>query len=172
VMTFSGKQSLKLPLEGDYSKVFRAIHKLDSNGTRSTTRLWDAVVKAAEQFGAPRDPSRRHVIFLAFSTEDKSSTQTIDTVRAALASREISLSATAIPTVQRGLPFPRLVPSPTHTPAPQRPTVLDEKAPVDQGKLVPEAALSSVEALAMETGGLLLKNEWNFAKFTEHARSK
>src|SRR6185436_20542255 len=53
VMTFSGKQSLKLPLEGNYSKTFRAINKLDSNGLQSTTRLWDAVVKATEQFGAP-----------------------------------------------------------------------------------------------------------------------
>jgi len=84
VMMFSSKQSLKLALEGDYGKEFRASHQLDSKGTRSTTRLWDAVVKATELFDGPRDPSRRRVLFLVFSAEDKSSGQTIDTVRAAL----------------------------------------------------------------------------------------
>jgi len=171
VMTFSSGQSLKLALDGDYGKEFRAIRKLDSKGTRSTTRLWDAVVKATELFDGPRDPSRHRVMFLVFSAEDKSSGQTIDTVRAALGSLEASFSAAAIPNVQVSA-IPRLVLSPTHTPAPQSPAVLGERVPVDQGKVLPDAALRSVEALAMETGGLVLKNEWDFSKLAEHARSR
>jgi len=171
VMTFSGGQSLKLALDGDYGKEFRAIHKLDSKGTRSTTRLWDAAVKATELFDGPRDPSRRRVMFLVFSAEDTSSGQTVDTVRAALGSREVSLSAAAIPNVQVSA-IPRLVPSPTHTPAPQSPTVLGERVPVDQGKVLPDTTLRSIEALALETNGLVQKNEWDFSKLAEHARSR
>ena len=171
VMTFSNNQSLKLALEGDYSKGFRAIHKLDSKGTLSTTRLWDAVVKAAELFDGPRDPSRRRVIFLAFSAEDKSSVQTLETVRAVLGRSEASLSAASI---WRSAPvslIPRISQVPNRTPAPQSPDVLSEEVPVSQGSAL-NASLGSVERLVMETGGLLQKNEWDFTKFAGQARSR
>jgi hypothetical protein len=110
-------------------------------------------------------------MFLIFSAEDKSSAQTVDTVRAALSRIQVSLSAAAIPNVQVSA-IPRLVPSPTHTPAPQSPAVLGERVPVDQDKVLPDATLRSVEALALETNGLVLKNEWDFSKLAEHARSR
>jgi len=170
VMTFSNKQSLKLPLEGDFGKQFRAVHKLDSKGALSTTRLWDAVAKATELFDGPRDPSRRRVIFLAFSAEDKASVQTLDTVRAALGRSEAALSAA---TIWRSAPasrIPRISQVPNRTPAPRTPDVLGENTPVSQGSAL-NASLVSVEGLVMETGGLLQKNEWNFTKLAEYARN-
>ena len=100
------------------------------------------------------------------------STQTVNTVRAALSGREASLSVAAIPNVQTALSIPRILPAPTRAPAPRTPDILGEHVSVDQGTVLPDRALRSVEALAMETGGLVLKNEWDLSKLVEHARGR
>jgi hypothetical protein len=171
-MTFADKQSLKLAFEADPAKIDHAVSNLDARGTRSTTRLWDAVVKAAELFGGPRDPSRRRALILVFSAEDKSSKQTAAGIRAALRGSEASLSAVTVSSGQLVSAIPRISQAPIRTPAPQSPDVWGERVPVTQGKVMPAEALGFVEMLADETGGLVLKHEWNFSKLAEHARSR
>lgn len=172
VMTFADKQSLKLAFEADPAKIDHAVSNLDARGARSTTRLWDAVVKAAELFGGPRDPSRRRAVILVFSAEDESSKQTAAGIRAALRGSEVSLSAATLSSGQLVSAIPRISQAPIRTPAPQSPDVWSERVPVTQGKLMPGETLRSVEMLVEETGGLVLKNEWDFVKLVEHARSR
>ena len=170
VMTFSGKQSLKLPLEEDYEKVERAIGKLDGSGTRfGRGRVWDAVAKAAGMLDGPRDPLLRRAIFVVFSGEDNSTEQTPESVREALLRNEVSLNAVTIWSGRPPVPAPPLVLQTPKRPTPQTPGVWSDRPPLIQGSALDDT-LRSVEWLAMETGGLRLKNEMDFTKLAEHAR--
>jgi len=170
VMTFSSQQSLKLAFEEDWAIIDLALGKLDSKGTRSDpVRLWDAVARAAGLFGDPPDPSVRRAIFVVFSTEDNSDEQTPESVRAALARSEASLSAVTIWTGRPSVPAPPPILQIPNRPTPQTPGVWSERVPPKESSVLDDT-IRSVEWLARETGGLRLKSEWDFTRLIERAR--
>ena len=172
VMTFAGKQSLRLAFEADFAKAGAVLSDLGSKVDRSSTQIVDAIAAAAALFDAPTDPGRRRAIFVVFSAEEKSSDQTLAAVRDELRRRQTSLSAVMIPVRRPVHSIPQVSRVPNRTPEPLPPEVWKERPPPGTTGTIAAGTLLAMEELALQSGGLFLYERWDPGGWIDSARDR